>query len=95
MANLLEQAINSNDGDHAAKLIQEALGIESDDVVNYVFPRTWPTVSSALGSSAKGCRLRRVFLPEAAMLPMLHAYPFSFRQYRAMPRPAEEATGRS
>ena len=43
MANLLEQAINSNDGDHAAKLIQSALGIQSDDVVNYVFPKTWPT----------------------------------------------------
>jgi hypothetical protein len=28
MANLLEQAMNSNDGDHAAKLIQEALGIQ-------------------------------------------------------------------
>ena len=42
MANLLEQAINSNDGDHAAKIIQSALGIQSDDVVNYVFPRTWP-----------------------------------------------------
>jgi hypothetical protein len=40
MANLLEQAINSNDGDHAAKLIQSALGIQSDDVVNYVFPKT-------------------------------------------------------
>jgi hypothetical protein len=23
-------------------LIQEALGIQSDDVVNYVFPKTWP-----------------------------------------------------
>ena len=34
MANLLEQAINSNDGDHAAKLIQNALGIESDSVAN-------------------------------------------------------------
>jgi hypothetical protein len=33
MTNLLEQAINSNDGDHAAKLIQEALGIHGDDVV--------------------------------------------------------------
>ena len=42
MANLLEQAINSNDGDHAAKLIQSALGIQSDDVVNYVFPKTGP-----------------------------------------------------
>ena len=32
MTNLLEEAINSNDGDHAAKVIQEALGIERDDV---------------------------------------------------------------
>jgi hypothetical protein len=45
MANLLEQAINSNDGDHAAKLTQSALGIQSDDVVNYVFPKTWPNDS--------------------------------------------------
>ena len=29
MANLLERAINSNDGDHAAKLIQAALGIQA------------------------------------------------------------------
>ena len=43
MTNLLEQAINSNDGDHAAKLIQSALGIQGDDVVNYVFPKTWPS----------------------------------------------------
>ena len=43
MTNLLEQAINSNDGDQAAKLIQEALGIQSDDVVNYVFPKAWPS----------------------------------------------------
>ena len=40
MANLLEQAIECNDGDHAAKIIQHALGIESDDVANYVFPKT-------------------------------------------------------
>ena len=38
MANLLEHAIECNDGDHAAKIIQHALGIESDDVANYVFP---------------------------------------------------------
>ena len=65
MTNLLEQAINSNDGDHAAKLIQSALGIQSDDVVNYVFRRRpgRATVSSAPGSSANGCRLRRAFLP--------------------------------
>jgi uncharacterized protein HemY len=42
MTNLLEQAINCNDGDQAAKIIQDALGIESDDVTNYCFPQTWP-----------------------------------------------------
>jgi hypothetical protein len=42
MANLLEQAINSNDGDVAAKIIQDALGIENDHVANYCFPKTWP-----------------------------------------------------
>jgi hypothetical protein len=31
MTNLLEQAINCNDGDRAARIIQDALGIESDD----------------------------------------------------------------
>ncbi len=43
MPNLLEQAINTDDGDRAARIIQDALGIESDDVANYVFPKTWPT----------------------------------------------------
>jgi uncharacterized protein HemY len=38
----LEQAINCNDGDTAAKIIQDALGIERDDVASYVFPKTWP-----------------------------------------------------
>ena len=42
MTNVLEQAIESNDGDQAAKIIQQALGIETDDVANYVFPKTWP-----------------------------------------------------
>jgi len=40
--NLLEQAIDCDDGDNAAKLIRDALGIESDEVANYVFPKTWP-----------------------------------------------------
>jgi hypothetical protein len=31
---LLEEAINSDDGDCAARIIQEALGIESDDVAH-------------------------------------------------------------
>jgi uncharacterized protein HemY len=43
MSNLLERAIDCNNGDQAAKIIRDALGIETDDVVNYVFPRTWPT----------------------------------------------------
>jgi hypothetical protein len=30
MANLIEQAIACDDGDRAAKMIQKALGIESD-----------------------------------------------------------------
>jgi uncharacterized protein HemY len=42
MSNLLERAIDCNDGEQAAKIIQDALGIESDDVVNYVFPQTRP-----------------------------------------------------
>jgi hypothetical protein len=32
MANRLEQAIDCDDADRAARIIQEALGIESDDV---------------------------------------------------------------
>src|SRR6516225_10125627 len=39
---LLEQAISCDDADQAAKILQQALGIESDDVVNYTFPKTWP-----------------------------------------------------
>jgi uncharacterized protein HemY len=42
MANLLEQAIDCDDADRAARMIQDALGIESDDAANYVFPKTWP-----------------------------------------------------
>jgi len=42
MTNLLEEAINCDDGDRAAKIIQDALDIESDDVANYCFPKTWP-----------------------------------------------------
>jgi hypothetical protein len=42
MTNLLDQAINTDDSDHAAKIIQSALGIESDEVANYCFPKAWP-----------------------------------------------------
>jgi hypothetical protein len=40
--NVLEQAVASNDGDHAVKLIMDALGIVSGDVAGYSMPRTWP-----------------------------------------------------
>ena len=42
MSNLLEQAINCDDADRAARMIRDALGIEGDDVVNYCFPKDWP-----------------------------------------------------
>ncbi len=42
MANLIEQAIAWVDGDRAARIISEALGIENDYVVNYCFPKNWP-----------------------------------------------------
>jgi hypothetical protein len=38
MANLLEQAIDC-DAYRAARIIQHALGIESSDVADYVFPK--------------------------------------------------------
>ena len=38
MTNLLEQAIDCDDGERAARIIRDALGIESDDVVKYCFP---------------------------------------------------------
>jgi len=38
MTNLLAQAIDCDDPDCAAKMIQDALGIENDDVVKYCFP---------------------------------------------------------
>jgi hypothetical protein len=41
VTNLPEEAINCSDGDRAAKFIQDALGIESDDVANYVFKKAW------------------------------------------------------
>jgi hypothetical protein len=55
MTNFLEQAINTDDGIRAAKLIQNALGIESDGFANYCSRRHGPRiVNSALGSSAIG-----------------------------------------
>ena len=38
MTNLLERAISTDDADRAAKIIQNALGIETDEVANFCFP---------------------------------------------------------
>jgi len=40
--NLLAQAVNCDDGERAAEIIQNALGIKSDDLVKYCFPNDWP-----------------------------------------------------
>ena len=42
MTNLLEQAINCEDGDLAVKIIQDALGIENADMTKFCFGTTWP-----------------------------------------------------
>ena len=42
MTNLLEEAISTDDGSRAAKIIQDALGIESNEIASYCFPKTWP-----------------------------------------------------
>ena len=58
MTNLLEQAINADDGDDAAKLIRNALGIEAES------QRSGLTIAtSAPASSASGFRPRRGFWP--------------------------------
>ena len=56
MTNLLEQAISTEDGSRAAKVIQSALGIESDEVANYCFPKNLAEgiAISVRGSSAIG-----------------------------------------
>ena len=42
MSNLFEQAINCEDGSRAAKMIQDALGIENTDLAKWSWPKTWP-----------------------------------------------------
>ena len=42
MPNVIEQAISTDNAGQAAKLIKRALGLKSDDVVNYCFPISWP-----------------------------------------------------
>ena len=59
MTNLLQQAIHCNDGDRAAKIIQHALGIESDDVANYCFPQTWPADREQRAHKCQCCEIWR------------------------------------
>jgi hypothetical protein len=42
MGNLLAEAINSDDPDRAARIIRDALGIESDDVVGTASRQSGP-----------------------------------------------------
>ena len=42
MTNLLKQAINCDDADRAAKIIQDALGIESSELANLCL-KHWPS----------------------------------------------------
>jgi hypothetical protein len=42
MANVLEKALNCNDGDRAIGHIMDALDINRKDMARYDFPKTWP-----------------------------------------------------
>jgi hypothetical protein len=39
----LSKRSGADNSELAAKIVEDALGIESDDVANYCFPKTWPT----------------------------------------------------
>jgi hypothetical protein len=41
--NLLEQAISCDDADRAARIILDALGIQSDELANHCLRKYWPT----------------------------------------------------
>jgi uncharacterized protein HemY len=42
MANLIERAIDCDDGNRAAKIIRQVFRIESDEVAHHVLPKAWP-----------------------------------------------------
>jgi hypothetical protein len=73
MTNLLVRAISTDDGDRAAKIIQNALGIESDEVADYCFPKSCPaTVSNGRGSSEIGWeRKPDIWLEDGKLLGVL------------------------
>ena len=66
MSNLLEQAINCSDGDRAAKILQDALGIESDDVAKLL-------LSEDLADRSRAARShhRRVVADRGALLGLM------------------------
>src|SRR5262249_47541481 len=67
MTNLLEEAISTDDGSRAAKIIQDALGIESNEVDTIAFPKSGRRiVSNGRGSSVIGCGPRRDFWRDRA-----------------------------
>jgi hypothetical protein len=55
MANLLEQAIDCNDADRAARIIQDALCIESDEVTNYLFRKDGQPIASNVPGLSVNC----------------------------------------
>jgi len=66
MTNVLERAINCDDGDRAARIIMDALGIETDEVANYCLPQYWPTDREQRAAIlATGSRLSRSSWPSA------------------------------
>jgi len=68
MTNLLAQAINCDDADRVAKIIQDALSIEGDDVIQLTLPQTVAnrpraarlcTEAPPIGGASVSCRHAR------------------------------------
>jgi hypothetical protein len=68
MTNLLQQAIDCNDADRAAKIIRGALGIECDDVVTTASRRPGRTIASGAPATSSGSRPRRAIWPDGLFL---------------------------
>jgi hypothetical protein len=46
MTNAFQEAIDCNDGDQAARIIHDALDIESHNAATCCFPKTRPSIAS-------------------------------------------------
>jgi hypothetical protein len=68
MANLLEQAINCDDADRAARIIQDALGIESSDVADYKKPGRVPLTTLYSGHRGSVFGQRSCFVSSCFVL---------------------------